>query len=159
MDRSFEPGHRYRFRVRATSEAAGTGPWSDSLDAVFLRYQDGHRAVDLEGSWSAASSPAYSDGRVRYSKQGGSTMTLRFHGRAVAVRAPIGPTRGQVLVIVDGTAVTRLDLGARDFVGSVVVFERSWATAGNHSIQLRVVGTPGRPVVAIDAFDVLDAKE
>ncbi len=159
VDRSLEPGHRYRFRVRATSEAAGAGPWSDAVDMVFRRYQDGDRAVDLAGSWSTASSPAYSDGRVRYSKQDGSTMTLRFHGRAVAVRAPIGPTRGEVVVIVDGAAVTRLDLGARDFVGSVVVFERSWATAGNHSIQLRVVGTPGRPVVAIDAFDVVDGKE
>ena len=82
-------------------------------------------------------------------------MTFEFHGRAVAIRGPVGPTRGQVDVTVDGRPVRRIDLGADAFIGSVVVFERSWANDGDHRIGLRVVGTAGRPVVAIDAFDVL----
>ncbi len=77
----------------------------------------------------------------------------------MAVRAPIGPTRGQVDVIVDGATVGRIDLGAADFVGSVVVYERSWARDGDHSIRLRVVGTPGRAIVAVDAIDILDGGE
>ena len=81
---------------------------------------------------------------------------MAFHGRAVAIRGPIGPTRGEVDVTVDGRAVGRIDLGAARFVGSVVVFEGAWTSDGDHRISLRVVGTAGRPVVAIDAIDVLD---
>ena len=152
---SLVPGHRHRFRVRASTEAAGPGPWNDDLAVRLRRYQDRDRAVRLAGSWASASSAAYSDGRVRYSTQRGATLTVRFHGRAVAVRAPIGPTRGEADVIVDGATVGRIDLGAQDFIGSVVVFQRAWAADGDHSIRLRVVGTPGRPVVALDAVDVL----
>ncbi len=156
---SLMPGHRHRFRVRATTEAAGPGPWNDGLAVRLRRYQDSSSALRLTGSWSSASSAAYSDGRVRYSSRRGAMMTMRFHGRAVAVRAPIGPTRGEADIVVDGATVGRIDLGAPDFVGSVVVFERSWAADGDHSIGLRVVGTPGRAVVALDAIDVLDGGD
>ena len=84
-------------------------------------------------------------------------MSMEFHGRAIAVRAAVGPTRGQVDVIVDGQAARRVDLGASRFGGSVVVFEQAWPGDGDHEIRLRVVGTSGRPFVAIDAFDVLDS--
>jgi hypothetical protein len=83
-------------------------------------------------------------------------MTMEFTGRAVAIRGPIGPTRGEVDVIVDGETVGRIDLGADRFVGSVIVFERAWASDGRHRVGLRVVGTAGRAVVAIDAIDVID---
>jgi hypothetical protein len=83
-------------------------------------------------------------------------MTIEFHGRAVAIRGPIGPTRGQVDVMVDGGSAIRIDLGADSFVGSVVVFARVWTSDGDHRIRLRVVGTAGRAVVAIDSIDVLD---
>jgi hypothetical protein len=146
-----------RFRLRAATEAAGPGPWSGELIVRLRRYQDRHASIETTGPWSSASATAYSDGRVRYSTRRGATMTVQFLGRAVAIRAPIGPTRGQVDVIVDGQTVERVDLGADRFVGSVVVFEQAWPTDGDHRIRLRVVGTTGRAVVAIDAFDVLDS--
>jgi hypothetical protein len=149
------PGTRYRFRLRASTVAAGAGPWR-GLDLMVRRYEERHRAMATSGAWASASAPSYSGGRARYSTDRGATLTLDFHGRAVAVRGPIGPTRGKVDVILDGEMVGRIDLGADDFVGSVVVFERSWPTDGDHRIRLRVVGTPGRPVVAVDAIDVLD---
>jgi hypothetical protein len=62
-------------------------------------------------------------------------------------------------VVMDGEAVGRIDLRASDFVASVVVFARSWATDGDHIVDLHVVGTVGRPFVAIDAIDVLDGVD
>ena len=156
---SLMPGHRHRFRVRAATEAAGSGPWNDDLVVSLHRHEDSDGAVRPAGSWSSASSAAYSDGRVRYATRRGATLTVRFHGRAVAIRAPIGPTRGEADIVVDGATVGRIDLGAPEFVGSVVVFERSWAADGDHSIRVRVVGTPGRPVVGLDAIDVLDGGD
>lgn len=150
-------GSERRFRLRAATEAAGPGPWSPELIVRLRRYQDRHVSIRTTGPWSSASASTYSDGRVRFSTERGATMTMEFRGRAVAIRAPIGPTRGQVDVIVDGKTVERVDLGADRFVGSVVVFERAWPTDGDHRIRLRVVGTSGRAVVAIDAFDVLDS--
>jgi hypothetical protein len=155
-DTTASPGSERRFRVRASTEAAGAGPWSPALTVQMRRYEDSDPAILTSGRWSSASAAAYSDGRVRYSTQRGATMTIEFHGRAVAIRGPVGPTRGQVDVTVDGRAVGRIDLGADRFVGSVVVFERAWTSDGDHRIGLRVVGTAGRAVVAIDAIDVLD---
>lgn len=155
-DTSLAPDHHHRFRVRASTEAAGVGPWSDELDVDLRGYEDTHRAIGYTGAWSSASSRTFSDGRVRYSTDRGATIELKFHGRAVAVRGPIGPTRGEADVIVDGQTVGRIDLGAPDFVGSFVVFEQSWAMDGDHTIALRVVGTPGRRVVAVDSITTLD---
>jgi hypothetical protein len=156
-DSTAAPGSRQRFRVRASTEAAGAGPWSPALTTRMRRYEDDGPAIRTTGRWSPASAGAYSDGRVRYSTQRGATMSIAFHGRAVAIRGPIGPTRGQVDVTVDGRAVARIDLGAARFIGSVVVFERAWTSDGDHRLSLRVVGTAGRHVVAIDAIDVLDS--
>jgi len=150
-------GSERRVRLRASTVAAGPGPWSAELIVRLRRFEDRHPSIRTTGSWSSASASAYSDGRVRYSTRPGATMSMEFHGRAVAVRAAIGPTRGQVDVTVDGHAVKRVDLGANRFVGSVVVFEQAWPGDGDHQVSLRVVGTSGRPFVAIDAFDVLDS--
>jgi hypothetical protein len=150
------PGSRHRLRLRASTVAAGAGPWSAPLNVGLRRYEERHRAITTAGTWSSAAAGAYSGGRARYSTDPGATLTMDFHGRAVAVRGPVGPTRGEVDVIVDGKSVGRIDLGADDFSGSVVVFEHAWATDGDHRIRLRVVGTSGRRMVAIDAIDVLD---
>jgi len=155
-DTTLAPGSEHRFRVRASTEAAGAGPWSAELVVRMRRYEEDHPAIRTSGGWSSASAPAYSDGRVRYSTKRGATMTMEFQGRAVAIRGPIGPTRGEADVIVDGETVGRIDLGADRFVGSVIVFERAWKSDGRHRIGLRVVGTAGRAVVAIDAIDVID---
>jgi hypothetical protein len=155
-DTTLAPGSEHRFRVRAATEAAGAGPWSAELVVRMRRYEEDHSAIRTSGGWSSASAPAYSDGRVLYSTKRGATMTMEFTGRAVAIRGPIGPTRGEVDVTVDGETVGRIDLGADRFVGSVIVFERAWASDGRHRVGLRVVGTAGRAVVAIDAIDVID---
>jgi hypothetical protein len=150
------PGTERRYRVRASTEAVGAGPWSPVLTARLHRYEDRDPAIRTSAGWSSASAPEYSDGRVRYSIRRGATMTIEVHGRAVSIRGPVGPTRGQVDVVVDGGKAVRIDLGADRFVGSVVVFERAWTSDGDHRIHLRVVGTAGRAVVAIDSIDVLD---
>jgi len=157
VDTTMAIGSDRRFRLRASTDAAGPGPWSPELIVRLRRFEDRHPSIRTTGPWSSASASAYSDGRVRYATRRGATMSMEFHGRAIAVRAAIGPTRGQVDVIVDGQAAGRVDLGASRFGGSVVVFEEAWPGDGDHQIRLRVVGTSGRPFVAIDAFDVLDS--
>jgi hypothetical protein len=150
------PGSSHRYRLRASTPAVGPGSWSSALAVRMRRYEDSDPTIRTTAGWASASAPAYSDGYVRYSTKRGATMTIEVHGRAVAIRGPIGPTRGQVDVMVDGGPAIRIDLGAARFVGSVVVFTRAWESDGDHRIRLRVVGTAGRAVVAIDSIDVLD---
>jgi hypothetical protein len=36
-----------------------------------------------------------------------------------------------------------------------VVFTRTWATGGTHTIRVVALGTPSHPVVSVDAFLVI----
>ena len=75
----------------------------------------------------------------------GASVTFRFTGRAFALVAPKGPTRGSARCT--SMASSRRD--RRRCIGRVaapriVVAARSWSTAGAHTVKLVVAGT-GRP--------------
>jgi hypothetical protein len=36
-----------------------------------------------------------------------------------------------------------------------VVYAASWATSGTHTIELRCLGTAGRPLISLDALVIL----
>jgi hypothetical protein len=111
--------------------------------------------VTLSGTWTRAPSVnAYSELPV-YSKQAGATATIAFEGRSVSWIATRGPTRGKARVLVDGVLVTTVDLRASSTQYRRVVFGMSWVNAGPHSLEIRVVGTSGRPRVDLDALVVV----
>ncbi len=56
---------------------------------------------------------------------------------------------------VDGTYVQTVDLYSSSTLSRQVVFSKSWATSGSHTLEVRVLGTSGRPRVDVDAFVVL----
>ena len=107
------------------------------------------------GTWSSANSTSASAGRLRYATRAGASVSFRFTGRAVAVVAPKGPTRGSVKVYVDGVYAGAVSLYRTASVSRVVVFGRSWTASGTHTVKLVVVGTAGRPRVDIDGFAIL----
>jgi hypothetical protein len=58
-------------------------------------------------------------------------------------------------VYVDGHAVAVVHLRAATPIQRRVVFTRTWATGGTHTIRVVALGTPSHPVVSVDAFLVI----
>ncbi len=92
---------------------------------------------------------------MKHAKTSGATAKLSFTGRNVAWVAPKSSTRGKADVYVDGAYVQTVDLYSSSTLSRQVVFSQSWATSESHTLEVRVLGTSGRPRVDIDAFVVL----
>jgi hypothetical protein len=52
--------------------------------------------------------------------------------------------------------VRTVSLYRSGFRARQVVFAANWSSSNRHRLTIRVVGTPRRPMVAIDAIYVLD---
>jgi len=105
--------------------------------------------------WYNASISDASGGATRWSKRRGAIAKLTFTGRSVAWVAPVSAKRGKAKVYIDGVVVAKVDLRA-SARARVLVFSRSWATAGTHTIKIKVLGTAGRPRVDVDGLVVLN---
>lgn len=118
-------------------------------------YQETYRYIGWAGTWQTAEHAAYGGGTARSSDEADATVTFRFIGRGVAWIGPKGPTRGQAKIYVDGAYVRTIDLYSSTFNATSSVYGRSWSTSGAHTLVIKVVGTKGRPTVAIDQFKVI----
>lgn len=118
------------------------------------RFQDTYRYIGWEGRWGTAEHAAYGGGAVRWSRHAGATLTFTFTGYSVAWIGPKGPTRGRAKVYLDGTLVKTVDTGAARFRAVNTLYRASWPTYGRHTLVIEVVGTAGRPMVAVDEFRV-----
>lgn len=130
-----------RFRTRLASPAPG---------AERRILGDRSQAIRWTGGWISAHHRAYTGDHAHASKRRGATMIVRFTGRSVQLLGPVGPTRGRAAVFIDGRHVRTIDLRAATFHPRRVVFQASWRRTGTHRVVLRVLGTKGRPTVAID---------
>jgi len=68
-----------------------------------------------------------------------------------------GPTFGKARIYVDGVLVATIDLYAAPTHRQKLVWQRTWATVGTHTVRIYVIGTSGRPSVDIDGFGLLAA--
>jgi hypothetical protein len=142
----------YVDKVMAIYKATAT---TTSTTVKRVMYQETNAAFAYTGTWQAAPYPDYQADNARWTNTAGHTATFTFTGRSAAWYGPKGPTRGKAKVFVDGVYRRTFDLYASSFDPTNVIFSISWAAAGKHTIRIEVVGTPGRPTVAIDAFGVI----
>ena len=146
-------GTRYVNRVmgyynRTTNVAART------VTAPVRRYSETSVSIVYAGSWKSASYGRYAGGAARYATAAGATATFTFTGTRVSWYGPVGPTRGQARISIDGAYVRTVNLYRRSFKAHSAVFSESWTTAGAHTLVIQVVGTAGHPYVAIDELAV-----
>ncbi len=152
-DRSLSSLHTYRFRVRAVDKAGNVGAWVFGTPFWLARYSEFNSAITYSGSWTTVSDPAaYWGGAAKRSGTAGAQATLSFTGRAAAWVARTGPNRGVATVSVNGTKVATVDLYAPTYGNQRVVWARNWSTSAARTVSIRVDGTPGRPLVDVDAF-------
>jgi hypothetical protein len=111
-------------------------------------------AVRYAGTWYGHSSSSAIGGTTRRSKARGASATLTFTGRQVAWVGPKGPGRGKVKVYVDGVYVTTISQWASDLRPRRILFSRTFASGGTHTLKLVNKATDGHPRAEIDAFIV-----
>ena len=155
MPITLTPGHTYRFEVRARDKAGNVSGWvaSSSMSAGIV--QESNRAIAYTGTWGRAVHAQASGLASRYAATPGASARYAFTGRGIAVVVTRSPVRGAVKVYVDGGYVTTIDTYAESPSHRSIVFSRTWASSGSHTIRLVVVGTAGRARVDLDAFQVL----
>jgi len=154
-DRTVTFGTRYAFRVRARD---GAGNWGTDAVGPIVRASRLQQATSLatySRHWSTSKSRSWSGGTDRFSARAGASVTFRFTGRAVAIVAPMGPSRGAFRLFIDGVAAGTVDLHRSTSKARVVVLAKTWSAIGAHTIRLVVAGTKGHPRVDIDAFLVM----
>ncbi|MDQ3930766.1 MAG: hypothetical protein M3328_16670, partial [Chloroflexota bacterium] len=150
-------GRSYRFRLVAYDAAGNrtiqTGPSFRvaAYQEVKMTGEDAYGSVSYPaGSWTRQAFSSAYRGYVK-GTTGAGRARLSFTGRSVAWVAPTSSTRGRASVCVDSASCVAVDLSGSDLARKVV-FVRSWASSGKHTLEIRTQA--GRRVDA-DAFVVL----
>lgn len=148
-------GSTLKARIRARDAAANWSEWVESRPYGYGLVDDRSTAVRWSGTWTSYPAGSASGGSARYSTRAGASATHAFTGSGVALVMPKGPTRGHARVFLDGVLAGTINLYRASGVSRQIVFSRTWATEGTHSVTVQVVGTSGRPRVDLDAIVVL----
>jgi hypothetical protein len=81
----------------------------------------------------------------------------RGTARSLVIVGPVGPTRGRLVVEVDGERVDVVDLYAPDFAARTVLVALHWNDGAEHVVRLEARHRSGRTTVAIDDLVALTA--
>ena len=154
-DRSLTFSTAYRYRVRAHDRAGNTGAYVDGPQVRPKLTQQNGTGVTYGGTWTSRSSSSASGGSTRYATKAGAWVRFSFTGRAVAVVAPKGASRGSFKAYVDGTYVGTVSAYRSSSQSRMVLFARNWSSSGSHTVKLVLTGTSGHPRFDIDAFGFL----
>jgi hypothetical protein len=151
------PGHHYRFRVRAFDKVGRVSAWATGPTLTPGAGQENTAAAKYSGSWVTAAYSGYLGGKAYASKTNGSKATFTFKGRSFGLVGPTGPTRGKAYVYLDGKLLITLETWSSTFQARRVL-QTIFTSDGTHTVTIRVLGTSGRPWVAVDAYFILTAS-
>ncbi len=154
------PGASTVFSVR--SHPAG-GSWSATIVSPATRAttrQNTSSLVAYGGSgWRRVSTSTAYGGSVTYSSSAGRTARTTFVGSAFAWVSTRARNRGRAEVWLDGRRVATVSLYSRSTSYRRIVWSTSFATAGEHTVVIKVLGRHAAGAtgnrVDIDAFVVL----
>jgi hypothetical protein len=125
---------------------------SPGLSNGWHSYGDTSALVVYHGSWFRSSSVRSVGHSVHMSRRARSRAVFKFTGNAVVWLGPKGPTEGRAAVYIDGKLVRVVNLHARVKHYRQKLFIFRFAKVGTRYLTIKVLGTPGHPVVAIDGF-------
>jgi hypothetical protein len=152
VDHATNPTGNRRFRVRAVDAVGNVGAWVTGAVVKPRLTQQTASPITYSSGWSSASDSKFCYGSVRRAEIAGSSATYTFNARAIGFMTTLGPSRGAVKIKVDGTLVATIDTYSASFHKRRIVWQRTWPSAGSHTVKLIVVGTSGRRRVDLDAF-------
>jgi uncharacterized delta-60 repeat protein len=156
LSQSLSPNHNYRYRVRATDDNGNTSFFEYGPRFTVDAHQETSTSMAYTGLWRQQLLGGSYGGQVKFATAAGSTAKLTFTGQSVAWVAPKGSTRGKADVLLDGRKVATVDLSSsRTLPRRVVYAANGLSPSVTHTLQVKVLGTTGRPRVDVDAFVVL----
>ncbi|MEU8761725.1 N-acetylmuramoyl-L-alanine amidase [Streptomyces sp. NPDC048659] len=109
-------------------------------------------AAARSGTWAAKSSANYLGGASYSSGTKNASLSWTFTGRSAAWVVSRSAASGQAHVYVDGVKAATVDLKSATTRYRDVVWTRTWAGSGKHTVKIVVVGTAGRPTVTTDGL-------
>jgi hypothetical protein len=146
------PGKTARFRARAWDDSGRVSAWVTGPSLTPGAAAES--AAKYSGSWVSAGHTSYLGGTAKASKAAGAQATYTFTGRSFGLVGPVGPTRGKATIYLDGKALITIDTYAKTFSARRVL-QTIFTADGTHTVTIKVLGTAGRPWVAIDGFFTL----
>jgi hypothetical protein len=155
-----QAGDPLYLRVRARDTLGNQSDWVVSGPFTSSLLQEDHHAITYTGVWKPATHVTDSAGAAQAAAASGSSATLQFTGREVALVMPKTVAMGIVEVWIDGAYVTTIDTYSATAVRRQVVFHRAFETSGEHTIEVRVTGTKHASSLSawvyVDAFVVIN---
>jgi subtilisin family serine protease len=153
-NRSLAVGTTYAFRLHALDRA---GNVTDAAAPAFrpLRFQENSASIIYRGTWIRSYVSGASGSYTKYASRSTASATFRFTGRSIGLVMPKSRSRGSFRVYVDGAYVKTISLYSTTTKARQVVFSRTWAANGTHTVKMVPVGTAGHPRVDIDALVLL----
>ena len=143
------------YAVRALDRPGNLGRWAVGRPTRVVAVQETSGTVRRSSGWTSYASANALGGKALRASRAGAWVRVTFTGRAIAVVGPMGPTRGSAQVRLDGGVVGTFSArasvaGSRWILDAIAV-----DPARSHTLEVRVLGTPGRPRLDVDAFLVL----
>ena len=151
------PGRDYRYRVRAFDKLDRASAWATGPTVTTSVAQETDSDADYSGTWITASHSDYLGGKARASQSKGSEVTFTFDGPSFGLVGPMGPTRGKADIYLDGEHLITIDTYSSSFRARRVL-QTIFTSDASHTVTVRVVGTSGRPWIAVDAFFVMQRE-
>jgi Right handed beta helix region len=120
-------------------------------------FEETDARLKFSGTWHRDVDAGYLDGSVSASDQKSARVTVAFAGSGVSWVGPVGPRRGRARVYLDGQLVKTVDTNARTFKATDLLWSASFGSVRDAVLVIEVVGTKGRPTIALDALIVRGA--
>ncbi|HEY2916418.1 MAG TPA: hypothetical protein VGI98_04300 [Candidatus Limnocylindrales bacterium] len=156
VSQSLTDGTSYAYRSGASDPRHPIGSaWTTGPTFAPKVTESGSSIVHTTGTWTPASSSAYSNGTTRYATDAGASMTMTFTGSAVAWLGDAGPALGAAQVFIDGVYKAKLTEYATTAQPRRLMYAANWPAQGRHTIRIVTSGTAGHPQVDVDAFITL----
>jgi hypothetical protein len=154
LDVQLEPGHTYRFRIRATDANGLQSAWQAGATASLDALEESSPGISFSGTWATVADASAFGGAYAATSSTGAAATYAVSGATVAWMAPKGPTGGAVAIYKDGRLAMTADLYAASPEPRQVVATFAWGGRKSHTLEIRYVG-PASAQGALDALVVL----
>ena len=152
IDQRLSTGDRFRYRLRTTDVAGNTSAWAYDRTVRPSAYSESAGIVRYSGSWTTRRSDGYLGDRARSTTSKGAKATVTFTGRSFAWVGSVGPTRGKAAIYINGKRYATVDLSAPSIADRRVVFTKTWSRSRSRRVEIRTLGTVGRPRIDVDGI-------
>jgi hypothetical protein len=143
------------YAVRAKDAPGNVGEWAAAAPVEAVVVQESSAAVQRSAGWLGYASSYALGGKATSATRAGTWMRHSFTGRGIALVGPKGPGRGRAEIRLDGVLVSTVETRAATAGSRWLLYAAAVDPAVPHTIEVRLLGTAGRPRVDVDAFLVL----